>query len=119
MQSSLIARYSSLNFVPDPVGDLLFTGIAQDAFKQNVAYAAQSDASYKLGDAHTVRAGLFLQTDHSISQTSSSIFYLNAMGQQTNQAGQPTDMPLDHRRQPLRDRMAGERVSAGRMEAPA
>ena len=74
VQSSLIARYSSLNFVPDPVGDLLFTGIAQDAFKQNVAYAAQSDASYKLGDAHTVRAGLFLQTDHSISQTSSRSF---------------------------------------------
>ena len=33
-----------------PVGDLLFTGIAQDAFKQNVAYAAQSDASYELND---------------------------------------------------------------------
>ncbi|MFI4889783.1 MAG: TonB-dependent receptor [Steroidobacterales bacterium] len=80
LQSSFIARYSSLHFVPDPVGDLLFTGIAQDAYKQNVAYAAQSDASYKYSDAHTIRGGLFLQTDHSISQTSSAVFLTNASG---------------------------------------
>jgi outer membrane receptor for ferrienterochelin and colicins len=80
VQSSFIARYSSLNFVPDPLGDLLFTGISQDAFKQNVAYAAQTDASYKLGDAHTLRAGAFLQTDHSVSQTSSAVLLTGAGG---------------------------------------
>jgi outer membrane cobalamin receptor len=73
VQTSLIARYSSLTFSPDPLGDLLFTGISQDAYKQNVAYAAQSDAAYELGDDHTLRAGLFLQTDHSISTTSSEV----------------------------------------------
>ncbi len=73
VQSSLIARYSSLNFVPDPLGDLLFTGISQDAYKQNVAYALQSDASYKANDTHTIRTGLYLQSDHSISQTSSAV----------------------------------------------
>lgn len=72
VQSSIIARYSSLTFVPDPLGDLLFTGIAQNAFKQNIAYAVQSDASYKVSGAHTLRAGLFVQTDHSISETSSA-----------------------------------------------
>ena len=44
VQTSFIARYSSLTFIPDFPGDLLFTGVAQNAFKQNVAYAAQSDA---------------------------------------------------------------------------
>jgi len=44
VQTSVTARYSSLTFTPDPLGDLLFTGIAQDAYKQNVAYALQSDA---------------------------------------------------------------------------
>jgi outer membrane receptor protein involved in Fe transport len=73
VQSSFIARYSSLTFVPDFPGDLLFTGIAQDAFKQNVAYAGQSDAAYHAGDAHTIRAGLFLQSDHSISDTASQV----------------------------------------------
>src|SRR5580692_4981275 len=54
VQTSATARYSSLTFTPDPLGDLLFTGIAQDAYKQNVAYALQSDAAYKLDDAHTL-----------------------------------------------------------------
>src|SRR6202008_1361326 len=71
MQTSFIARYSSLTFIPDPLGDLLFTGIAQDAYKQNVAYALQSDAAYRLNESHTIRAGVFVQTDHSISNTSS------------------------------------------------
>ena len=59
VQTSATARYSSLTFTPDPLGDLLFTGIAQDAYKQNVAYALQSDAAYKLNDAHTLRGGHF------------------------------------------------------------
>ncbi len=73
IQSSVIARYSSLTFVPDFPGDLLFTGIAQNAYKQNMAYGAQSDGAYKLNDSHTVRAGLFLQSDHSLSDTSSQV----------------------------------------------
>jgi hypothetical protein len=80
VQSSFIARYSSLTFVPDPLGDLLFTGIAQDAFKQNVAYAAQSDGAYQLNEHHTIRAGLFLQTDHSISETTSQVLLTDATG---------------------------------------
>ena len=87
VQTSLIARYSSLNFTPDPLGDLLFTGIAQDAYKQNVAYAMQSDGAYRLNDSHTLRAGLFLQTDHSISLTSSDVLL-------TDNAGVPlSDIP--------------------------
>jgi outer membrane receptor for ferrienterochelin and colicins len=73
VQTSLIARYSSLTFVADFPGDLLFTGIAQNAFKQNIAYAAQSDGSYKLSDSHTIRAGVFLQTDHAASDTNSQV----------------------------------------------
>jgi outer membrane receptor for ferrienterochelin and colicins len=80
VQSSFIARYSSLDFVPDPLGDLLFTGISQDAYKQNVAYALQSDASYRANDTHTIRAGLFLQSDHSISQTSAAVLLVNPDG---------------------------------------
>jgi outer membrane receptor for ferrienterochelin and colicins len=80
MQTSLIARYSSLAFVPDFPGDLLFTGIAQDAYKQNVAYAGQSDGSYRLSDNHTLRAGLFIQSDHSISNTESQVLLTDAMG---------------------------------------
>jgi hypothetical protein len=89
LQSSFIARYSSLSFEPDPIGDLLFTGIAQDAFKQNVAYAVQSDGAYHLNDSHTIRAGLFLQTDHSISQTTSSVLPADGSGNQLPGADTP------------------------------
>jgi outer membrane receptor protein involved in Fe transport len=80
VQTSVTARYSSLTFIPDFPGDLLFTGIAQDAFKQNVAYALQSDGAYKLNDTHTIRAGLFLQSDHSISDTTSQVLLTDPTG---------------------------------------
>jgi len=87
VQTSLIARYSSLTFVADFPGDLLFTGVAQNAFKQNVAYAAQSDAAYHLNESNIVRAGLFVQTDHAVSNTSSQVLL-------TDDAGVPlSDMP--------------------------
>ena len=82
VQTSLIARYSSLTFTPDRLGDLLFTGIAQDAYKQNVAYAGQSDASYELDASHTLRGGVFLQSDHSISNTSSQVLETDDAGMQ-------------------------------------
>ncbi len=88
IQTSFIARYSSLTFVPDVLGDLLYDGLAQHAYKQNVAYAAQSDAAYRLNDEHTIRAGLYLQTDHSISDTTSQVLL-------TDDAGMPlNDIPV-------------------------
>ena len=80
VQTSFTSRYSSLTFIPDFPGDLLFTGISQDAFKQNVAYALQSDAAYKLNDTHTIRAELFLQSDHSISNTTSQVLLTDSAG---------------------------------------
>ncbi len=80
IQTSIIARYSSLTFVPDFPGDLLFTGVAQNAFKQNVAYAAQSDAAYHLNEDNIIRAGLFMQTDHAVSNTNSQVLLTDDMG---------------------------------------
>jgi hypothetical protein len=84
VQTSATARYSSLTFIPDPLGDLLFNGIAQDAYKQNVAYALQSDAAYRLDDMHTLRGGIFVQSDHSTSLTNSQVIALDANGNQTS-----------------------------------
>jgi outer membrane cobalamin receptor len=88
VQTSLIARYSSLNFAPDPLGDLLYAGVAQDASKQNTAYALQSDAAYKLNDTHTLRGGVYVQTDRSVSATTSQVL-------RTGDAGMPlSDIPI-------------------------
>jgi outer membrane receptor for ferrienterochelin and colicins len=72
-QSSLSSRYSSLSYTPDPIGDVLFDGIAQWAFKRDTAFAWQTDGSYKHNDSHTLRAGWYLQHDEATSDTSSLV----------------------------------------------
>jgi outer membrane receptor protein involved in Fe transport len=66
------------------VGDLLYNGIAQDAFKDDTAIGWQTDAAYKLGDAHTVRAGLYYQHDSSKSDTTSQVLPTDPAGMQTS-----------------------------------
>ncbi|HTY50599.1 MAG TPA: TonB-dependent receptor [Steroidobacteraceae bacterium] len=68
-QSSLSTRYTSLHFAPDWVGDLLYNGLSQDAFKADTALASQTDAAYTLDADHTLRAGVYLQHDASTSNT--------------------------------------------------
>jgi outer membrane receptor protein involved in Fe transport len=88
IQNSLSARYTSLHFAPDWTGDLLYNGIAQNAFKDDTAFAWQTDSSYKLNDAHTLRAGVFLQHDGATSDTTSQVLPIDASGNQTS------DVPL-------------------------
>jgi outer membrane receptor protein involved in Fe transport len=84
-QTSLSVRYTSLHFAPDWVGDLLFNGIAQDAFKNDTAIGWQTDGAYKLGDSHTVRAGLYYQHDSSRSDTTSQVLPIDeTTGAQTS-----------------------------------
>lgn len=85
LQTSFITRYSSLHFSPDPsLGDLLFNGISQLAYKRDVAYGLQSDGAYKLSDSHTLRAGLYAQTDRLTSNTTSQVLPTDASGAQTS-----------------------------------
>jgi outer membrane receptor protein involved in Fe transport len=87
-QTALSVRYTSLHFMPDWVGNLLYNGIAQDAFKDDTAFAWQTDASYAVGTAHTVRAGLYFQHDSAESITTAQVLPLDANGMQTS------DVPL-------------------------
>ncbi|HVN43832.1 MAG TPA: TonB-dependent receptor [Steroidobacteraceae bacterium] len=72
-ETSVAVRYTSLHFSPDWLGDLLYNGIAQDAFKDDTAVTWQTDVAYKLSSAHTLRTGLFLQHDSSESTTTSQV----------------------------------------------
>jgi outer membrane cobalamin receptor len=83
--TSVALRYTSLHFSPDHLGDLLYNGIAQDAFKDDTAVSWQTDVSYKLSDAHTVRTGLYLQHDSSTSTTTSQVLSVDPVtGMQTS-----------------------------------
>ena len=57
VQLAPFVRYSTLHFIPDTTGDILFNGQATDVYRQSVASGIQGDGSYRVNDAHTLRAG--------------------------------------------------------------
>jgi len=73
-QVSMFGRYSSLNFTPGGnVGDILYDGLAQTAYKRDEAYGLQTEGAYHLGDTHTIRFGAVYQADDLVSNTSSMV----------------------------------------------
>jgi outer membrane receptor for ferrienterochelin and colicins len=80
LQTSLSARYTSLTFFPDELGDLLYNGIAQNAFKKDDAYSWQTDGDYHMNEAHTLRFGFYIQHDEADSQTTSQVLQVNPDG---------------------------------------
>jgi outer membrane receptor protein involved in Fe transport len=83
-QLSLFNRSTDLHYRPDPVGDLVFNGVAADITRRNSAQGAQADASYRLNDAHTVRTGVFLQHETSTVGNASAVFPADSSGNQTD-----------------------------------
>src|SRR6266849_1113556 len=56
VQVSAFSRYSSVAYAPDPVGDLVFNGIAQNAYRRSIATGLQAESSYRLAAAPTLRS---------------------------------------------------------------
>ncbi|MGC2415313.1 MAG: TonB-dependent receptor [Stellaceae bacterium] len=89
-QVSVFSRYSSAYFTPDPLGDLLFNGVAQTAYRRSIATGTQGDGSYRISKDHTLRAGYFVQGERSTSATDSLVVALNPDGSQVSD--QPTSI---------------------------
>jgi outer membrane receptor protein involved in Fe transport len=85
-QLSAFSRYSTLHFIPDTIGDLVFNGIASDVYRRGFANGLQGDGAYQLSDAHTLRAG-FTVTGES-TQNSNVSTVLPVVG------GVPVDAPF-------------------------
>ena len=83
-QVSAFSRYSSAYFSPDPLGDILFNGIAQTAYRRSIATGTQGDGSWRINDQHTLRAGYFVQGERSTSATNSLVIALNDDGSQVS-----------------------------------
>lgn len=84
VQASVFGRYSSLDFRPSTVGDLLFTGQAQEAAKKDTAFGFQAEGVYRLTDAHTLRGGVVVQAERGTSRTSTLVFPVDDDGVQTS-----------------------------------
>jgi outer membrane receptor for ferrienterochelin and colicins len=82
-QTSGFYRYSSLEFGPDEIGDLLYNGVAQQAYKRDVAFGMQTEGAWHLGDAHTIRAGVIIETDRLASNTTSAVLPQDCTGMGT------------------------------------
>ncbi|HWH83292.1 MAG TPA: TonB-dependent receptor [Burkholderiaceae bacterium] len=87
-QIALFNRTSSVHYQPDPVGDLVYNGVAADVTRRNVASGVQLDASRALGANHTLRAGLFAQRERGSVANRSTVFPADDDGNQTS------DVPL-------------------------
>ena len=83
-QISLGQRYTGVNYRPDPIGDLIFNGVAGTIDRSNRADTLQADFSTPLGDAHTLRYGVYLSSEHPVSNTSSLVFPADDAGNQSS-----------------------------------
>jgi outer membrane receptor protein involved in Fe transport len=82
-QLAAFGRYSSLQYQPDLVGDLLYSGVAAAIFRDSLSGGLQGDGSYKLGD-HTFRFGVYANTENANSDNISMVFPADANGNQTS-----------------------------------
>jgi outer membrane receptor protein involved in Fe transport len=73
-QASVFGRNSDVHFTPDPVGDLYFNGVASDVARDLYSGGLQADASYALGDKHTIRSGVLLLDEYVSAVTTTTVF---------------------------------------------
>ncbi|MBV9994981.1 MAG: TonB-dependent receptor [Caulobacteraceae bacterium] len=85
IQISGFTRYSTLTFSPDPLGDLLFNGIAQAARKSDLAGGLQAEGVFEVAARHTLRTGVILQADRAASHTSALALPTDAAGAQLSE----------------------------------
>ncbi|MBB5398408.1 TonB-dependent receptor [Paraburkholderia youngii] len=81
-QVAFFTRYTRTKFNPDPIGDLMFNGVASEDFHSNTANGVQVDTTWRINESHTVRAGAFLQQEHAVFDNSVSVFPADADGNQ-------------------------------------
>ena len=81
-QVALFTRYTRTQFNPDPIGDLMFNGVASDDFRSNQAEGVQADTTWRLNDTHTLRAGVMAEQEHAVFNDNVSVFPANSAGEQ-------------------------------------
>jgi outer membrane receptor protein involved in Fe transport len=83
-QVSLGQRYTDVDYSPDRIGELMFNGVASQVTRSNRASTLQADFATPLGDAHTLRYGLYGSFERAGSGNDAWVFPANADGEQTS-----------------------------------
>ena len=79
-QVAAYARKSSVEYFPDPVGDLVFNGLSAHIYRSSLTTGLQADGTYRLNDSHTLRMGLSASNEDDRSQNSATVFPTDATG---------------------------------------
>ncbi len=95
-QVALFARHSSTDFSPDSIGDLIYNGVASHVYRGDNAGGLQADASWKLAEGNTLRAGASFTAERAISDNTSSVFAVDSSGNQSSDA--PETVTDDNRK---------------------
>ncbi len=85
-QLSVFGRGSGVHFLPDPVGDLYFNGVASDVDRILYSGGVQADASYDLGDKHTIRGGAMALAEFVNADSTTTVFNVDTNGNPTGAA---------------------------------
>jgi outer membrane receptor protein involved in Fe transport len=96
LQVAGFGRESSVHFVPDPLGDLYFNGVASDVDRTLYSGGLQADASYKLGERNTLRGGLMVLDESLSADTTTSVFPVDGNGNPTGPAYPIVDNSAAH-----------------------
>lgn len=83
-QVSIGQRYSSLVYSPDQIGDLMFNGVATNINRSNRSSTLQADFATPLGDAHTLRYGVYGSFERAPSSNNAWVFPVDATGAQSS-----------------------------------
>ncbi len=84
-QTSAILRYSSMRYSPDWLGDLVYNGIAQQAARSVFSSGVQSDVTWRVSRAHTVRGGVQAYGERAVSKSNSQVYPVDEEGNITLQ----------------------------------
>ncbi|HSY43800.1 MAG TPA: TonB-dependent receptor, partial [Candidatus Acidoferrum sp.] len=73
-QLSTFGQISAVHFEPDPNGDLVFNGEASDVDRVLYSDGGELDASYELGDKHTIRFGGLVMDEYLTDNNTTTVF---------------------------------------------
>ncbi len=85
LQVSPFIRSARAHYTPDPKdGQLFFNGGDTELTQRSLAWGLQADGSYKAGDRHTVRFGLYYRGEHARSSSINRVFAVDSNGDQAS-----------------------------------
>ena len=86
-QISYFQRYSTLHFIPDQLGDLVFNGVASDVTRTSLVNGLQNDNAYRIDARQTIRFGSTFQVERAQAINLSTVEPLDG-------DGNPVDAPF-------------------------